>query len=121
MEIVPDDALEVEARLQNKDIGFVTVGQHAAVKIEAFPFTRYGYLNGVVTSVSNDTVRDKKLGSTFPVRIRLETTRIHVDKRWIELSPGMAVSADILTGKRSVIGYFFDPLLQTAQESMRER
>ncbi|CAG9188866.1 Membrane fusion protein (MFP) family protein [Paraburkholderia sabiae] len=121
MEVVPDDALEVEARLQNKDIGFVEVGQRAAVKIEAFPFTRYGYLNGTVTSVSNDAVQDKKLGPTFPVRIRLETNRIHIDKRWITLTPGMAVTADIRTGKRSVIGYFFDPLLRMAQESMRER
>ncbi|WP_244827983.1 HlyD family type I secretion periplasmic adaptor subunit [Caballeronia sp. TF1N1] len=121
MEIVPDDALEVEARLQNKDIGFVEVGQHAAVKIEAFPYTRYGYLNGTVTSVSNDAVQDKKLGPTFAVRIHLNTNRIHVDKRWITLTPGMVVTADICTGKRSVIGYFFDPLLRTAQESMRER
>ena len=72
-------------------------------------------------SVSNDAVQDKKLGPTFPVRIRLETSRIHIDNRWITLSPGMAVTADIRTGKRSVIGYFFDPLLRTSQESMRER
>ncbi|WP_322034282.1 HlyD family type I secretion periplasmic adaptor subunit [Paraburkholderia sp. J76] len=121
MEIVPDDALEVEARLQNRDIGFVQVGQRAAVKIEAFPYTRYGFLNGTITGVSNDAVQDKKLGLTFPVRIRLETNRIHVDNRWITLTPGMAVTADIRTGKRSVIGYFLDPLLQTSKESMRER
>lgn len=121
MEIVPDDALEVEARLQNRDIGFVQVGQRAAVKIEAFPYTRYGLLNGTITEVSNDAVQDRKLGLTFPVRIRLETNRIHVDNRWITLTPGMAVTADIRTGKRSVIGYFLDPLLQTAKESMRER
>lgn len=121
MEIVPDDALEVEARLQNRDVGFVEVGQRAAVKIEAFPYTRYGYLNGTITEVSNDAVQDKKLGLTFPVRIRLDTNRIKVDNRWITLTPGMAVTADIRTGRRSVIGYFLDPLLQTAQESMRER
>ncbi|MHB9839405.1 HlyD family type I secretion periplasmic adaptor subunit [Paraburkholderia terrae] len=121
MEIVPDDALEVEARLQNRDIGFVSVGQRAAVKVEAFPYTRYGFLNGTITSVSNNAVQDKKLGLTFPVRIRLETNRIHIDNRWISLTPGMAVMADIRTGSRSVIGYFLDPLLQTARESMRER
>lgn len=121
MEIVPDDALEVEARLLNRDIGFVQIGQQAAVKIEAFPYTRYGFLNGTITAISNDAVQDRKLGLTFPVRIRLETNRIHVDNRWITLTPGMAVTADIHTGKRSVIGYFADPLLQTARESMRER
>jgi hemolysin D len=67
-------------------------------------------------------VQDKKLGPTFPVRIRLEEkSRIRVDNRWITLTPGMAVTADISTGKRSVLEYFLDPLLQTAQESMRER
>jgi len=121
MEIVPDDALEVQAQLQNKDIGFVAVGQNAAVKIEAFPYTRYGYLKGVVTEVSNNAVQDKKLGLVFPVRIRLNTNRIKVDNRWINLTPGMAVTADIRTGQRSVIGYFLDPLLRTAQESMHER
>lgn len=121
MEIVPDDALEVEARLQNRDIGFVQTGQRVAVKIEAFPYTRYGYLGGTITEVSNDAVQDKKLGLTFPVRIRLDTNRIRVDNRWITLTPGMAVTADVRTGQRSVIGYFLDPLLQTARESMRER
>lgn len=121
MEVVPDDALEVEAQLQNKDVGFVTVGQRAAVKIEAFPYTRYGYLDGTVTQVSNDAVQDRKQGLTFAVRIRLDTNRIHVDNRWITLTPGMMVTADIRTGRRSVIGYFLDPLMQTARESMRER
>ncbi|WP_213303487.1 HlyD family type I secretion periplasmic adaptor subunit [Paraburkholderia sacchari] len=121
MEVVPDDALEVEARLANRDIGFVQVGQRAVVKIEAFPYTRYGYLDGTITEVSNDAVQDKRLGLTFPVRIRLTTNRIHIDNRWITLTPGMAVTADIRTGKRSVIGYFLDPLMRTAREGMRER
>ncbi|MDR2220326.1 MAG: HlyD family type I secretion periplasmic adaptor subunit [Methylobacillus sp.] len=121
MEVVPDDALEVEARLQNKDVGFVETGQRVAVKIEAFPYTRYGYLDGTVIDVSNNAVQDKKLGLTFPVRIRLEKNRIKVDNRWITLTPGMAVTADIRTGQRSVIGYFFSPLMQTVEESMRER
>ena len=123
MEIVPNDALEVQAQLQNKDVGFVATGQRAAVKIEAFPYTRYGYLDGTVTQVSNDAVqdKDKKQSLIFPVRIRLNTNRIKVDNRWVTLTPGMAVTADIRTGRRSVIGYFFDPLLQTARESMRER
>ncbi|MDR0478483.1 MAG: HlyD family type I secretion periplasmic adaptor subunit [Burkholderiaceae bacterium] len=121
MEIVPDDALEVQAQLQNKDVGFVAVGQRAAVKIEAFPYTRYGYLTGTVTEVSNDAVEDKKSGLMFPVRIRLNTNRIKIDNRWITLTPGMAVTADIKTGRRSVIGYFLDPLLQTSRESLHER
>lgn len=121
MEIVPDDMLEVEADIENKDIGFVKVGQPAVVKIEAFPYTRYGFLHGTVQTVSNDAVPDRKSGLTFPVRIRLATNRIRANDTWINLTPGMSVSAEIKTGKRSVAHYFLDPVIQTGQESLRER
>jgi hemolysin D len=121
MEIVPDDTLEAEVNVENKDIGFVKVGQGVIVKIEAFPYNRYGFLNGTVGSVSNDAVQDKKQGLSFVARIRLPTDRIFVEGQWIKLTPGMAVSAEIKTGVRSVAAYFLDPLMQTTQESLRER
>ena len=65
MEIVPDDTLEVEANIENKDIGFVKEGQPVVVKIEAFPYTRYGYLAGTIETVSNNAVQDRRRGLTF--------------------------------------------------------
>ncbi|CAE6745258.1 HlyD family type I secretion periplasmic adaptor subunit [Paraburkholderia haematera] len=123
MEIVPDDAVEVEASIENKDVGFVNVGQDAIVKIEAFPYTRYGYLTGKVTSVSNDAAqnRDQKLGLTFTAHIRLPTNQMQINDKSINLTPGMQVTAEIRTGRRSVAGYFLDPLAQTTGESLRER
>lgn len=123
MEVVPDDAVEVEASVENKDVGFVNVGQDAIVKIEAFPYTRYGYLTGKVTAVSNDAVQDKdrKLGLTFTARIRLPTSQMRINNKLINLTPGMEVTTEIRTGRRSVAGYFLDPLVQTAEESLRER
>ncbi|MFM0742256.1 HlyD family type I secretion periplasmic adaptor subunit [Paraburkholderia xenovorans] len=123
MEVVPDDAVEVEASIENKDVGFVNVGQDAIVKIEAFPYTRYGYLTGKVTAVSNDAVqdRDRKLGLTFTARIRLPTSQMYINNKSINLTPGMEVTTEIRTGRRSVAGYFLDPLVQTAGESLRER
>ena len=123
MEIVPDDAVEVEARVENKDIGFVNAGQDAVIKIDAFPYTQYGYMTGKVVSVSNDAVQDKdrKLGLTFVARMRLPTSQIHVNNKLINLTPGMEVTAEIKTGHRRVAGYFLDPLVQNAQESLRER
>ncbi|WP_413231476.1 HlyD family type I secretion periplasmic adaptor subunit [Paraburkholderia domus] len=123
MEIVPDDAVEVEASIENKDVGFVNVGQDAIVKIEAFPYTRYGYLTGKVTSVSNDAVQDRnrKLGPTFTARIRLPTNQMQINNKPIKLTPGMEVTTEIRTGRRSVAGYFLDPLMQTTGESLRER
>lgn len=121
MEIVPEDAVEVEVNIENRDIGFVEVGQQAVVKIDTFPYTRYGYLTGQVVSVSNDAVQDRKSGLTFPVRVRLPSNRFHVDHRWVNLTPGMEVSVEIRTGRRSVVQYFLGPLVETAQESLRER
>jgi len=121
MEIVPDDAVEVEVSIENKDIGFVDVGQDTVVKLEAFPYTEYGYLTGKVISVSNDAVPDKKLGLTFMAHVKLSRNRIYAHDKWVALTPGMAVTAEIKTGTRSVAHYFLDPLVQTSQESMRER
>ena len=121
MEIVPDDALEVEVNIENKDIGFVNVGQDAIVKIDAFPYTRYGYLKGTVTTISKDAVQDRRLGLIFVARVRVEDNKIKAQDKWVNLSPGMAVSAEIRTGRRSVARYFLDPLITTSQESLRER
>lgn len=121
MEIVPDDALEVEATVDNRDIGFVKVGQRAAVKVEAFPYARYGLLEGEVVSVANDAAQDKKQGLVFTARIRLKANRIQVDNRWVALTPGMTVTADIKTGKQTVAQYFLSPLIEGAQESLHER
>jgi hemolysin D len=121
LEIVPEDTLEVEANVENKDIGFVEEGQDAVVKIEAFPYTRYGYLVGKVVSVSNDAVQDKKRGLFYVARIRLPMNKIKVENKWVNLTPGMQVTAEIKTGKRTVAEYFLSPLVETAQESLRER
>lgn len=121
MEIVPDGALEVETLVENKDIGFVRAGQRATVKVESFPYTRYGYLEGTVRSVSNNAVQDKRTGLAFVARIRLASNRMLINGQWISLTPGMAVTAEVKTGTRSVASYFLDPLVRAAQEGMRER
>ncbi|WP_230675223.1 HlyD family type I secretion periplasmic adaptor subunit [Ralstonia solanacearum] len=123
MEVVPDDVLEVEARIENKDVAFVETGQSAAVKVEAFPYLRYGYLNGVVVGVSNSAAadRDKRSSPGFAVHIRIPVSQIEANGKLVSLTPGMEVSAEIKTGKRSVASYFLDPLLQASRESLRER
>ncbi|MBP2859431.1 HlyD family type I secretion periplasmic adaptor subunit [Dickeya oryzae] len=121
MEIVPDDAMEIEVHIANKDIGFVRTGQEVVIKIEAFPYTYYGYVTGTVRSVSNDAVQDRTHELNFTARIHINTNRIHVGERWINLTPGMAITAEIKTGKRRVWEYFFAPLIRMTQESLRER
>lgn len=122
MVIVPqDNPLEVEAFIQNKDIGFVKPDQDAEVKIETFQYTKYGTIHAKVTSVSHDAINDEKRGLIYSTRVRMEKATINVDGAEVSLSPGMAVSVEIKTNKRRVIEYFLSPLIQHTSESLRER
>ena len=120
--VVPsEEALEVEATVLNKDIGFVRPGQAVTVKVESFPYTRYGYLTGKVVSVSHDAAQDEQLGLVFPARVKLERATLDIDGVEVRLSAGMSLSAEIKTGKRRVIDYLLSPLRQHGSESLRER
>jgi hemolysin D len=122
MEIVPlGEVLEVEAFLGNQDIGYVKAGQPAEVKVATFPFTKYGVINAVVSNVADDATVDEKLGLVYRVRLELASGSIMVDGEETPLLPGMAVSAEIATGKRRVIEYVLAPLLRMKDESIRER
>jgi hemolysin D len=122
MVIVPkDNPIEVEAFVENKDIGFVNPGQEAVVKIETFPFTKYGTIEARITHVSNDAVSDEKRGLIFPARVNLQRATIQVENKTVNLSPGMAVTVEVKTAQRRVIEYFLSPLLQYKDESLRER
>jgi len=122
MVIVPkENVLEVEAMLPNKDIGFVNPGQDAEVKVETFPFTKYGVLHGTITQVSSDAIQDEKLGLIYSTRVKLAKDTIRVENKIVRLSPGMAVTVEVKTGTRRVIEYFLSPLMQVTSESLRER
>ena len=141
--IVPADAaLEVEAMVSNRDIGFVHPGQEAQVKIDTFNFTRYGLLHGRVMSVSRDAIvrdipqeakNDQAKGAdtesseprgqqyVYSARISLEHTRMQVEDELANLEAGMAVTVEIRTGSRAVISYLLSPLMRYKHDSMRER
>jgi hemolysin D len=122
MVIVPkENVLEVEAMLPNKDIGFVNPGQDAEVKVETFPFTKYGTLHGRIIQVSSDAIQDEKLGLIYSTRVRLGRDTIRVENKTVRLTPGMAVTVEVKTGTRRVIEYFLSPLMQVTSESLRER
>jgi hemolysin D len=122
MLIVPNDnPLEVEAFLENKDIGFVNPQQEAEVKIETFPFTKYGTIPAQVTNVSRDAISDEKKGLIYSMRVKPERTTIKVEDKIVNLSAGMAVTVEVKTGTRRVIEYFLSPLMQYGNESLRER
>ncbi|RNL58975.1 HlyD family type I secretion periplasmic adaptor subunit, partial [Zhongshania marina] len=122
MVIVPSDGkIEVEAFIQNMDIGFVYPGQRAEVKVQSFPFTKYGKISGKVVSISEDAIEKEGVGLVYAARIQLERSHVLVGSKRIALSPGMVVTAEVSTGVRRVIEYFLSPLLRYQDESLTER
>ena len=122
MVVVPKEAqVTAEVTIDNKDIGFVNVGQAAIIKLETFPFTRYGTVNANVIRVTADAVNDEKKGAIFPAMLSLERDSINVEGKRIRLSPGMNVTAEIKTGRRRVIEYLLSPVQTVVNQSLRER
>jgi hemolysin D len=122
MVVVPQDhPVEVEAQVENKDVGFVKEGQSVEVKVEAFPFTLYGTIPGTVVSVSDDAAPIEKVGLVYPIRVSLDRSTIQVEGRQVNLTPGMAVTVEVKTGQRRLIEFFLSPLLKAVRESARER
>jgi hemolysin D len=141
--VVPlDSHLEIEAMVSNRDIGFVHEGQKAEIKIDTFSFTRYGLLHGEIINVSQDAITrdkpqdkpgDKVQGTEFSssepkgqemsyaARVSLDRTQMQVEDKLVNLSPGMAVTVEIKTGSRRIIGYLLSPLIRYKQETLRER
>ncbi|MCZ4072402.1 HlyD family type I secretion periplasmic adaptor subunit [Agrobacterium sp. LMR679] len=136
MTVVPDGTgLEVEAYVLNKDIGFVREGQQVRVKLEAFPFTDYGLVPGVVESISRDAIdlseppaaeqdakgRPVQPGLVYAARIRLLATTINVQNKEHKLGPGLSVQSEIKTGQRKIIQYLLSPIAKSLDEAVRER
>jgi len=122
LSIVPDQSgLEIEAKLLNRDVGFVVEGQEAEIKLDPFQYTKYGTIHGTVTWVSRDAVPDDKLGLLYPVRVSLAKTTLDVGSRQVALGPGMSASVEIKTETRRVIEYLLSSLQRYQHEAMRER
>jgi hemolysin D len=146
MRIVPDGAaLQIEAYLANTDVGFVTNEQKAVVKVDAFPFTRYGTINATVKHIALDAIPEPDAQNTeadatksnknakmfagaqrtqnlvFPITLTPDKTTMNVNARTVPLTPGMSVSIEITTGSRRILEYLFSPVVETFSESMKER
>jgi len=139
-----DQSLQVEALVANMDIGFVKVGQDVAVKLDAFPFTRFGALRGKVIRIASEAVDEQEAKRSlanatapangagpsapgqpesfvFPVTVAIDRTAMRIDGATIPLTPGMTASVDIRTDSRRIIDYFLSPLTKTVSEAMTER
>lgn len=122
MEIVPDkDRIEIEAFVENKDIGFLEPNQNVIVKIDTFDYTKYGTIPGKIITISRDAIEDQQRGLIYSVKVLLDKTSLSVNGKKVQLSPGMSARIEIKTGTRRIIEYFLSPLLQHQHESLHER
>lgn len=144
--VIPEDTrLEIEAYLPNQDIGFVHKGQNAVVKVDAFPFTRYGVINARVVRVAHDAIADpdaqaaeadasranktskmfaaaqRMQNSVFPVTLELDKNALTIDGEEVALTPGMSVSVEIATGRRRLLEYLISPVAETASNAFKDR
>ncbi len=122
VEIVPlDDSLLVEAKIRPQDIAFLHPGQKATIKFTAYDYTIYGGLKGTLEHISADTVTDKEGRSFYQIRLRTERNFLGSEDKPLLIIPGMVVSVDIMTGKKSLLSYLLKPILRAKAEALRER
>ena len=121
--VVPtSETLLVEARISPRDVAFVRPGQEALVKVTAYDFSIYGGLDGIVDNISADSLVDRDTGeSYYQVRIRTDEAELVKEGRSYRIIPGMVASADILTGKKTVLAYLLKPINKARAEALRER
>lgn len=124
MEIVPvDDHLLIETRLSPRDIAFIHPGQRALVKITAYDYAIYGGLEGVVETISPDTIQDKVKPEVFYYRVFIRTHQDYLQNqlgRHFSIVPGMIATVDIKTGEKTIADYLIKPF-NRAKEALRER
>ncbi|WP_438970500.1 HlyD family type I secretion periplasmic adaptor subunit [Methylophaga sp.] len=122
VEIVPvEDNLLVEAHIRPSDIAFLRPGQKAMIKFTAYDFSIYGGLPAVLERISADTITNEEDESFYIIYLRTDENNIESSKGPLEIIPGMTVTVDILTGKKTVLDYLLKPILKAQNEALRER
>ena len=126
LEIVPlEDDLMVEAKVAPQDIGFLRVGMDVSVKIDAYDYTIYGDLNGVLSYISADTLEENTQRGDVPFyRVHVRTQGRKFSGRpdaELQILPGMTATVEVKTGKNTVLSYLLKPIVKTLRESMGER
>jgi HlyD family secretion protein len=141
--LVPTDApLEIEAIVDGRDAGFVTLGDPVVLKFETFPYATYGTAEGTVQSISPDSFRDpnnpqaaeerargggthtrtqQAMGTVYyRAKVSLDTMKLHDLPPGFRVVPGMPVTADVKIGRRTILQYLISRYAPTALEGLRE-
>jgi HlyD family type I secretion membrane fusion protein len=116
--------IEAEVDIQSSDIGFPRVGDPVHVKLDAYPFIRYGLLDGTVTNIGGGAftldINQQPTTPYFKARVRIDKSELHDVPKDFRVIPGMTLSGDVLVGKRTILSYLVEGALRTSSEAMRE-
>ncbi|MDE1254715.1 HlyD family type I secretion periplasmic adaptor subunit [Vibrio aestuarianus] len=122
VEIVPvGGKADFKARLSPRDIGFVSVGQPTRIKIDAFDYSRFGALKGVVESISPTTSQSERGEIYYEVVVSIDTPYFRDNPEQFSILPGMTGEVDITTGEKSVFQYLWKPIYTNVSVAFGER
>ena len=122
LEIVPTGSdLIVETKINPKDIADIIIGQDVKISLTAYDPSRYGRIDGNVLGISADALTDQQTGEQhYLVDVSISGTLYEDDGEEVTILPGMVASIDVLSGKRTVLDYFWQPIARTKDKALRD-
>lgn len=123
LELVPtNDALKIETRIAPKDISNIKVDDLARIRLPAYDSARYGMLDGFVTNISPDAtpVREGETQSFYIVDVAMSGDMVLNDGTAVSLLPGMTATVDVVSGKRTILEYFWSPVARVQELALRD-
>jgi HlyD family secretion protein len=111
----------LEAKILNRDIGFIEVGMRAKVKLATFPFQEFGVIEGEVIHISPNATADEQLGLVYTARIRLNQSSVQVRGNDVPLAPGMSATAEIVTRQKTILTFLLEPITRRFEEAFSVR
>lgn len=121
--IVPtSETLLVEARVSPRDVAFIRPGQKALIKVSAYDFSIFGGLDGVVETITADSLVDQNTGEPYyQVRVTTDRSTLEKDGKTYSIIPGMISTVEIVTGSKTILSYLLKPINKARDEALRER
>lgn len=122
LSILPaEEELLLEVKVLNRDIGFISKGMRAKVKLATFPFQEFGTIDGEVIQISPNATLDRDLGLVFTAKVKLSRDSVNVNGKTVDLVPGMAATAEIVTRQRSILTFLLEPITRRFSEAFSTR
>ena len=115
--IVPADTpVEMVCYVKNMDIADIKAGMDAEIKLEAYPYNKYGTVKGTVKYISPSSFNSETMGSVYLVKLDVDNSNPNIN-----VMSGLTGSVEVKVGKRSVMRYFLDPIVKGFGDSMKEK